>query len=130
MGDVLIRNNKFINIGTVAGSAPVLRISPRNKYSKGHYYHRNITFEDNYVQSLSTTLVAAYSTEKLTIRNNTFEKSKDYPFKNNAKDAMSFKGCKDVLIEGNKLLFGEKLQVKTTDVDGIIVKNNVNLELG
>ncbi len=102
--DVVIRNNHFVNFGT-GGGAPqsALHISPEipAKYRDAGYYHRNILFENNIVESFDSQCIYGICVEELTIRNNKFVQTDDFEPLFNDLSCIDVQNCGCVTIEGN-----------------------------
>ena len=102
--DVMICNNVFENIGYEGGPRGyVLYASPllnKTQHMGEGRYHRNISFVDNVVKSFNGQFVFARSVEGLSVLNNKFEFSKDYPTVPEV-PAIDLDYCRSVRIGGN-----------------------------
>lgn len=103
VGDLTVRGNLFEDQGLVTGNAPVLCIIPEvgDGSDPSWFYHRNIVFEGNTVNSFSRVLVEARSAENITFRNNVVNPSAGYPLADPAAPAFIFDRCRNVDIGGN-----------------------------
>lgn len=101
--NVVIRNNRFKNLGVAVGGGPLMVFVPRVQYEAEptHYYHQNIVFENNDCEVFGQNLASLFSVENLVFRGNTVTLSDDYPL--SEKDAASFtmRYCKNIRIENN-----------------------------
>lgn len=104
VSQVIIRKNTFEDIG-IGGRAPqaALQIDPilRKDFRAGHYFHRNIVFENNIIKTFDPLIVYALSVDGLTIRNN--EIILTQKFKSIFSDISQFDihHCRNVLIQNN-----------------------------
>ena len=130
--NLVIRNNLFEDLGVGPGSAPILTVCPEIDITKDStwYYHKNIVFEGNTIITFSKILVQAKSIENFLFKNNTIQRSTDYPvIEDKNAPAFVFEGCKGVVIEDNDYNWGGMASIK---VDGmtkdLISNNNRNIE--
>lgn len=80
--NIVIRGNHFQDLG-IGGHSPqaVLQIDPiipKEARSNDYYYHENIVFENNTVDSFDSQLVYAIGVANLTIRDNEFADSHNF----------------------------------------------------
>ncbi|MDU0354209.1 right-handed parallel beta-helix repeat-containing protein [Paraglaciecola aquimarina] len=129
--DVVIRNNKFVNVGFDNENRYPLYASPmltkEQRIGEGHY-HRNIDFSNNYIKSINGAIIHAKSVTGLTISNNVIEQSVDYPITETPKSIELIYTDK-VNISGNKTI-GFKRQLNVVDSENstaISLKNNTGL---
>lgn len=130
VGDLTVRGNLFEAQGLVTGNAPVLCIIPEvgDPSDPSWFYHRNITFEDNTINSFSRVLVEARSAENITFRNNTVNASTVYPLADPAGPAFIFDGCRNVRISGNRYNWPFPATVHAGSVcSGIIASGNTGI---
>lgn len=127
----IIRNNLIEDQGLCSGNAAVLIMQPEVGQAPDSlwHYHRNIIMENNTINTFSRTLVQAKSVENLVFRNNTINKSMNYPAANAYNPVFILTNCKDVTIEDNRYNWGEKatIQIHKTGVN-IQSANNENIE--
>lgn len=131
VGDVLIRNNTFENIGFgIPQGYPLLaspKLTEKQRFGDGHY-HRNIYFMNNTIRSFNGTVAKAISVENLKIEGNRIEFSRSYPALKPDK-ALSLEYCRNVEIKENTATgFAGPLLVEwTTDCETINVADNRGL---
>ena len=131
--DVIIRDNTFENIGFGIPEGYPLVAAPKftreQVMGEGHY-HRNIRFTGNVVRSFNGNLVHARSVENLTIRDNRFEISEDFPREVPGK-SVRLEYCRNVEIEDNTAVgFDRSLPVNpSAGSDQIKMNNNRGLDL-
>ena len=104
-GDIIIRNNRFKDLG-IGGNSPqaVLQIDPMigsDSRSDDFFYHRNISFENNIVETFDSQIIYALSVADLSIRNNVFIDSGTWPALFGDLSAIDVQYCGNVVLEGN-----------------------------
>lgn len=104
-GDIIIRNNRFKDLG-IGGNSPqaVLQIDPMigsDGRSDDFFYHRNISFENNIVETFDSQIIYALSVADLSIRNNVFIDSGTWPALFGDLSAIDVQYCGNVVLEGN-----------------------------
>ena len=115
--DVIIRNNYFGDMG-YGGFGPILMVSPKIKADKRHegYYHRNIVFENNTINTFDKVLVKALSVKGLIFRNNSITQSGSFAPLNGDKKAFILEKCSNVLFSGNKF-YGSSISTEDINAD-------------
>ncbi len=129
--DVTIRNNRFVNSGFGGGAAYPLfaspMLTPKQRIGEG-FYHKNITFTGNTLESYNGLIAYSKSVDGLKISKNIIELRKDYPT-NTDHPAININYSNNVLIDRNKVRgFKNSLKIKKSlDSSNIVVKNNDGL---
>lgn len=103
--DVSIRRNRFIDCNTSGyqfGEA-VISIFPEIPKLAEQPFHRNIRIEDNQFLAFDAPILWAKSVGGLTFRSNVVRASGAYPPRMKDRPALTFIGCQDVLVVGNKV---------------------------
>lgn len=132
VGDVMIKNNTFENVGFQGGPTYPLLASPLLKrdqrVGEGHY-HRNIQFIGNTLKSFSGLIAKAKSVSGLTIADNKIEFSKDYPEISDI-PSIDLEYCDDVTIKNNSASqFAAELQIKQSDDStNVKIENNTGFQ--
>ncbi len=129
--NVIIRNNLFEDMGLGGGNAPIIDIAANinNKVSPPFYFHKNIIFQNNTINTFGRILVRAKSLENFQFKGNKINKSKNYPVvahKNSP--AFVFDRCKDIIIENNDYNWGNTATIKAYNTIGMIIRKNKNIE--
>lgn len=127
--NVTIRNNYFKDFGLEGGSSQVLRFSPRVTFDSvpSHYFHTNVTFENNTCEVSSREFVYANSVENLLIKGNTILPSKVYPLSSTQAPVFEITNSKNVRIEGNKYLWNREANVITDRYSDVMLKGNTGI---
>ena len=104
--DVLIKNNTFIDCAYQGGLGNALiAIDPTNSFVSSDFpVHRNIRIINNTFKTFDYPVLYAKSTQDILFQGNTIERTHTIDKLSGNKNAFSFNGCKDVVIEGNKWL--------------------------
>ena len=103
--NVVIRSNRFRDLGLGGGQPQaVLQIDPMigsDGRSDDFFYHRNISFENNIVETFDSQIIYALSVADLSIRNNVFIDSGTWPALFGDLSAIDVQYCGNVVLEGN-----------------------------
>jgi hypothetical protein len=126
--NLIIRNNLFEDQGLCVGNAPILSFEPQvgNQIDTTWYYHQNIVFENNTINTFSRILVQARSVKNFIFRNNEINKSLNYPSASDDGPVFDFSGCSDVLIDNNKYNWGKKATINAQN--GSVRIHSINNE--
>ncbi len=128
--NVTIRNNVFEDLGLSVGNAPFIDIGwgLKDETKPPYYFHSNIVVENNTINTFGRLLVKAVSVDNLQFRNNTINRSKNYPVvANEDGPAFIIERCNKVMIEGNNYKWGNKATIENKNTTGLTVKNNTNI---
>ena len=103
--DIVIRGNRFTDLG-IGGNSPqaVLQIDPMisgEARKNDFFYHRNITFENNVVETFDAQVIYALSVENLDIRDNIFIDSGTWPPLFGDLSVVDVQNCGTVTMSGN-----------------------------
>lgn len=103
--NVIIRNNNFKDIG-IGGHQPqaILQIDPvipNDSRGNDFYFHNNISFEDNYVETFDSQIIYGLSVKKLNISGNKFIDSKTYKTIFPQLSVIDLQYCGKVIIKNN-----------------------------
>ncbi len=129
--NVTIRNNVFEDLGLSVGNAPFIDIGSNLKADTKppFYFHSNIVVENNTINTFGRLLVKAVSVDNLQLRNNTINRSKNYPVVSPEEGpAFIIDRCNNVLIDGNNYKWGNTATIESKNTTGLIVKNNKNID--
>lgn len=106
-GPTIIRNNTFEDCLTnmFQFCRAIISIDPEIKKlpTDGPRYHRDIHIVDNHFKVFDAPLVFARSVDGLEISNNHFERTNTFAEWHPNRHALSFDGCRNVKVSGNKL---------------------------
>lgn len=103
--DVTIRRNRFEDCNTSPyqfGEA-VISIFPEIPRLGDKPFHRNIRIEDNSFLAFDSPILWAKSVGGLTFRNNRIKASSAYPPRMKDRPGLTFIGCEEVSVSGNKV---------------------------
>lgn len=102
--EVIIKGNTFEDMA-ISGAKPqaVLQVDPviSKEYREKNYYHKNIVFENNTVNTFDPLIVYAINVDGLSIRNNRFKKTNTYPTIFSDLANIDVQNCSNIIIEGN-----------------------------
>ncbi|MCM3749058.1 right-handed parallel beta-helix repeat-containing protein [Paenibacillus pasadenensis] len=124
--DITIRNNTFqdCNYCYPQWGHAAIDIDPEIDPNNPHEdcYHANIRIEGNRFVTFHPTLVNANSVDGIVFSGNTVERSERYPATSSLMNALSFRNCKNIIIENNEFL-PDQLQ-GTIGTETIDLSNN------
>ncbi|EDM26187.1 hypothetical protein LNTAR_16608 [Lentisphaera araneosa HTCC2155] len=123
--NLTIRNNEFGDM-CYGGKGAVFQVSPKipkDKRKRG-FYHRNIVFENNTINTFDNIMVEALSVDGLIFRNNIIKRSGTFEPLNKEQKAFNFEKCKNILLEGN-ILYGRKIQQSDVSLSAECEKVNI-----
>ncbi|OXM13791.1 hypothetical protein CGZ75_22530 [Paenibacillus herberti] len=124
--DIMIRNNTFqdCNYCYPQWGQAAIDIDPEIKPDPPHEdcYHANIRIEGNRFITFHPTLVNANSVDGIVFTGNTVERSERYPATVSSMSTLSFRNCKNIIIENNDFL--EDQQQGTIGSETIDLRNN------
>ena len=132
--DVTIRGNTFDETCLSSwyqfgeGIISILPIIPQFDPEKP--FHRNIRIENNSFKAFDYSILYALSVDGLTFNNNTIERSDRYKPWQNRRGMLTFAGCKDVEVKGNKIsnnVLGKNIELDRTDISELTVGNDQNI---
>ena len=116
--EVIIRNNRFIDCAYAGTEHAILKVSPRlgKTFDSTMTYDRNITFENNTIETFGNRIIWADRVDGLTIKGNTIKQTTT--FKPQFPDAYMFDlmNCKNVEISNNSYLGTNKNILKADEV--------------
>ena len=130
--DVTIKNNYFLNSCTSGQDQSVILIAPKfldlQKLSKT--YHRNITIENNTIETFDNSIVDALSVADLTIKGNKIIQTNIFPSHYPNRPFFEIKKCKNVIIENNDYKGNAVATIKSDESSNTVVKvmNNTNIK--
>ena len=127
--NVVIRNNRFKNLGVAVGGGPLIHFVPRLKFDgkPTHYYHQNVVFENNTCEVIGFSLANLFSVENFVFKGNTVKISGDYPM-SEKKNSFNIRYSKDVRIEDNDFQLGLPVSVhKDKHSKNIVIKGHKGL---
>ena len=132
VGDVMIKDNTFENVGFQGGPTYPLLASPlltREQHLGEGHYHRNIQFIGNTLKSFNGLIVQAKSVSGLTIADNKIAFSKDYPEISDI-PSVDLEYCDNVVIKNNSASgFTGELQVEqSSDSTNVQIENNTGFQ--
>ena len=100
--NVLIRNNKFLDIGYGGGPHVAIWINPhQKKIENGKAFENNIVIDNNLFKTFGDGLLRAHSVNNLQFTNNTIEESTTYE-KWKDEPVIDVKFSQNVIVLGNK----------------------------
>ena len=101
--NVIIRNNKFENCVMGGGKQAILLISPKlgNNYDEKLYFDKNITFENNTINTFDNMIVDGSRVDGLKVLNNKIYQNNDYKPLNKESSLINIRNCRNITIEGN-----------------------------
>lgn len=105
--NVIVRGNHFQDLG-IGGHSPqaVLQIDPiipKEARTNDYYYHQNIVFEDNIVDTFDCQIIYAIGVKSLAIKDNVFNDSRSYEPIYPELSVIDLQYCGNVEISGNDL---------------------------
>lgn len=126
--DVAIRRNKFVdcNSSPYQFGEAVISIFPEIPKLAQEPFHNNIRIEDNQFLAFDAPILWAKSVGGLTFRNNDVKASNSFPPRMKDRAGLTFIGCQDVLVEGNRVdprFMGRKISTEGVKRDPIKVRD-------
>ena len=108
VGDVTIRRNHFVDCCTSAWGRACIDITPHipRLAERETPFHRNVTIEGNHFETFDHGIVAAWSVDGLTFRDNVIMPTRTYSPFGDQKAALDFKHCRNVVVSDNVGLEG------------------------
>ncbi len=120
--NVLIKNNKFLDPCMTSNyqfSEAIISIYPEiPKPDPAKPFHKNIRIEENEFFPYDYPVLYAKSVQGLTFKGNILTRSSRFTPFHNRKYTISFEGCRNVSIEGNKYngeILGKNISIKNMD---------------
>ena len=129
VGDVLIRNNHFVDCSHGGTDHAVLWVSPKlnDKFNQTEIYDRNIIFENNVIEGFNSRIVWADRLDGLIFRNNTIKQTTltENQFPN--APLFDFFNSKNISITGNKVEgFTDNITIKADKTSKKTLKSKKN----
>ena len=131
--NIIIRDNIFEDLGLAGGSAPVLGLLPHvdTNIDPEWYYHQNLVFERNTINTFSRNIVSARSVKDIVFKDNIINQSENYV--SVAKDddpVFVFEDCRDIQIEGNQYNWEKEASIRLLGrTTGVRAEKNHNIEI-
>lgn len=112
--NVLIQNNRFINVAHGGPEHAVLYITPRlgKSFDSTSFYDENIQFINNKIETFDNRIVWANSVNGLIIKDNVIKKTFDFAQQYPNSPMFDFANCKDILLENNTVIGDYKHYIK------------------
>lgn len=106
VNDVLIQNNRFLNVAHGGPEHAVLYITPKlgKTFNQTQLYDRNIKFINNTIETFDNRIVWADRVDGLIIKGNSIKKTLNTPQLYPDAPMFDFTNCKDVNITGNAVI--------------------------
>ena len=126
--DVLIQNNRFVNVAHGGPEHAALYITPRldKSFSTSQLYDQNIRFINNKIETFDSRIVWADRVNGLTIKGNTIKKTFDFVQQYPNSPMFDFTNCKDVSLLENTVTGDYKHYIKTDEVSKTTLKALAN----
>ena len=105
VGEVIIRNNRFIDCTHGGTDHAVLWVSPKlnKKFNQTEIYDRNIIFENNTIKGFNNRIVWADRLDGLIFRNNTIKQTKSEKSQYPNAPLFDFFNSKNITLKNNKV---------------------------
>ncbi|WP_221409101.1 alpha-1,3-galactosidase-related protein [Reichenbachiella versicolor] len=128
VGDVLIRNNTFIDCVQGGSEQAVFYVTPRlgKHFNSKAIYDRNIVIEDNNIRTFNNRIVWADRTAGIVIRNNDIVQTKDLQVRFPEAPTFQFDNCEDILIEGNTYIGDNNNMIRADEKSSKSIKIKKN----
>ncbi|MGJ8744020.1 alpha-1,3-galactosidase-related protein [Polaribacter sp.] len=126
--EVIIRNNRFVDCAYGGSEHAILKVSPRlgKTFDSTITYDRNITFENNTIETFGNRIIWADRVDGLVVKGNSIKQT--HTFKPQFPNANMFDlvNCKNVEISNNSYSGENKNTLKTDKVSktSLKIKNN------
>ncbi|WP_010180522.1 alpha-1,3-galactosidase-related protein [Aquimarina agarilytica] len=125
--DLTIRGNTFEDLG-IGGAKPqaILQVDPiiGKKFRSGNYFHKNIVFDNNTINTFDPHIVYALSVDGLQITNNKIIQTNTYNSIFSDLSQFDIQNCKNVLISGNHYIGKKSAEISIIDSNIVKIKEN------
>lgn len=124
VSNVVIRENTFEDLG-IGGHNPqaILQIDPviKKEFRKAGYYHKNILFENNTINTFDPHIIYALSVDGLTIRNNKIMQTNSFKEIFNDLCQFDIQNSNNVVIQDNYYVGKENAKISIHNVENLII---------
>ncbi|HET8829019.1 MAG TPA: right-handed parallel beta-helix repeat-containing protein [Pelobium sp.] len=128
VNDLLIQNNRFINVAHGGPEHAVLNIAPRlgKSFNQSQIYDQNIKFINNKIETFDNRIVWANRVNNLLIKGNTIKRTFDFPQQYPNAPMFDFTNCKNIQLADNTVIGSYPQIIKTDETSKSTLKVSGN----
>lgn len=128
VNDLLIQNNRFINVAHGGPDHGVLYITPRlgKSFNQTQFFDQNIKFINNKIETFDNRIVWADRVNNMLIKGNTIKRTFDFPQQYPNAPMFDFTNCKDIQLSDNTVIDSYPQKIKTDEISKSTLKVSGN----